>query len=156
MECVEADVLLGEDDAAEAELILESLGTHAFADRVHIARDGEEVLDFVFARADHASRALMPPPRLVILDIKLPKLTGLDVLRQLKHDRVARLIPVVLLTSSNITRDVALGYALGANSYVQKPVDFGAFRRTVQMVGTYWLELNESIPRQSAIAERLP
>ena len=142
----EIDVLLAEDDSADVELILASLGDDIRPDRVHVARDGEEVLDFVFCRAEHADRASVAAPRLVLLDIKLPKVTGLDVLRQIKGDPRTRTIPVVLLTSSNMRRDVALGYAFGANSYVQKPVDFGEFRETVQLVSLYWLTLNVPPP----------
>ena len=137
----EIDVLLADDDAADAELILASLGTAA-GHRVHVARDGEEALDFLFGRAAHAARASATLPRLVILDLKLPKVTGLEVLRQIKHDPRTRLVPVVLLTSSAIGRDVALAYAFGANSYVQKPMDFGEFRQTVGRVGEYWLTVN--------------
>ena len=139
------DVLLGEDDSADAELILTSLGGDGIADRVHVAQDGEEALDFLFGRATYAARARTAPPRLVLLDIKLPKVTGLDVLRQIKLDPRTRLIPVVMLTSSNIRRDVALGYSLGANSYVQKPVDFDEFRETVRLIGSYWLTLNVGV-----------
>jgi two-component system, response regulator len=137
----EIDVLLADDDAADAELILASLGTAA-GDRVHVARDGEEALDFLFGRAAHAARASATLPRLVILDLKLPKVTGLEVLRQIKHDPRTRLVPVVLLTSSAIVRDVTLAYAFGANSYVQKPMDFDEFRQTVRRVGEYWLTVN--------------
>jgi len=139
------DVLLAEDDAADAELILTSLGD-GMADRVHVARDGEEALDFVFCRAAFADRLSLALPRLVLLDIKLPKVIGLDVLRQIKHDPRTRTIPVVLLTSSNIKRDVALGYELGANSYIQKSVDFEQFRETVQLIGAYWLTVNTPVP----------
>lgn len=146
MSARDIDVLLAEDDSADAELILTSLGRDGMADRVHVARDGEEALDFVFARAAHVDRISVALPRLVLLDIKLPKVTGLDVLRQIKHDPRTKMIPVVLLTSSNIKRDVALGYELGANSYIQKPVDFGQFRETVQLIGSYWLTVNTPVP----------
>lgn len=140
------DVLLAEDDAADAELILTSLGGVGLADGVHVARDGEEALDFLFCRAEFAARAAIACPRLVLLDIKLPKVTGFDVLREIKHNTRTRLIPVVLLTSSNLARDVTRGYELGANSYVQKPVDFGEFREVVRLVGAYWLTLNVRMP----------
>ena len=142
----EIDVLLADDDSADAELILTSLGAGSAGRRVHVARDGEEALDFVFCRADYAVRAAVAPPRLVLLDIKLPKVTGLEVLKEIKRHPRTRVIPVVLLTSSNLRRDVALGYAFGANSYVQKPLDFGAFRETVQLLGTYWLTMNVTGP----------
>lgn len=136
------DVLLAEDDSADAELILTSLGDDGIAERVHVAQDGAEALDFLFGRVTDAARCKGALPRLVLLDVKLPKVTGLDVLREIRRDPRTRLIPVVLLTSSNIKRDVALGYSLGANSYVQKPVDFGEFRETVRLIGLYWLTLN--------------
>jgi len=140
------DVLLAEDDPADAELILTSLGGVGLAERVYVARDGEEALDFLLCRAGFAQREPAPVPRLVMLDIKLPKVTGFDVLRQIKHNPRTRLIPVVLLTSSNLARDVTLGYELGANSYIQKPVDFGEFREVVRLVGAYWLTLNVRMP----------
>jgi CheY-like chemotaxis protein len=105
----EAEVLLAEDNPADAELILESLAGEGLADRVHLARDGEEALDFVFCRGRYAHRTFGAPPRLIVLDVKLPKVTGLEVLRQLKRDPRTRAIPVVMLTSSNIDRDIALG-----------------------------------------------
>lgn len=146
MTALDASILLAEDDEAEAELILEALGDDRLADRVHVARDGEEALDFLFCRASYAGRAAAPPPRLVILDVKLPKVTGLDVLWQVKREPRTRAIPVVLLTSSNLRSDVVLGYAYGANSFVQKPVDFGKFREAIQMLGAYWLDVNVPCP----------
>lgn len=136
------EVLLAEDDAADAELILTSLGNDGLRDRVHVVRDGEEALDFLFCRALYAPRASIALPRLVLLDIKLPKVTGLDVLREIKRERRTRAIPVVMLTSSNIERDVQLGYDLGANSYIQKPVEFAEFREKVRLLSAYWLTAN--------------
>ena len=138
----DVDVLLAEDDAADAELILTSLGDDGLGDRVHVVRDGEEALDFLFCRAAYASRVSAPLPRLVLLDIKLPKVTGLDVLREIKREPRTRAIPVVMLTSSNLGRDVQLGYDLGANSYIQKPVDFAEFREKVRLLSAYWLTVN--------------
>lgn len=140
------DVLLAEDDPADAELIIASLGGDDAMRRVHVARDGKEALDFVFGRGAFAERASAAPPRLVLLDIKLPKVDGLEVLRQLKRDARTAAIPVVVLTSSNLVRDVALVYELGANSFVQKPVDFGEFRDAIRLAGTYWLSINEPPP----------
>ena len=141
----DADVLLADDDPADAELILTSLGSTGLTGRVHVARDGAEALDFVFSRVA-AGQSITVLPRLVLLGVKLPKITGLEVVRQIKLDPRTRPIPVVLLTSSNLDRDVALGYEYGANSYVQKPVDFGEFREAVQRVSAYWLTVNVPSP----------
>jgi two-component system, response regulator len=146
MERYRADVVLVEDDPADAELILESLGADGMAQRVHVAPDGEDALDYVFCRAAYAGRPQGELPRLFILDINATKVGGLDVLRQLKLDARTATIPVVMLTSSNLLRDVAAGYELGANSYVQKPVDFTQFRETVRLLGVYWLSINEPPP----------
>lgn len=140
------EMLLVEDNPADAELILASLGGEHRADRMHVVHDGEEALDFLFCRGAYADRVFDKPPRLVILDVKLPKVGGLEVLREIKRDPRTRSIPVVMLTSSNIERDVARGYHLGANSYVQKPMDFGQFRETVRWIGRYWLTMNEAPP----------
>ena len=144
----EIDVLLAEDDAADAELVLSSLGEDGLGVRVHIARDGEEALDFLFCRATYAIRVSVAPPRLVLLDIKLPKVTGFDVLRAIKQEPRTRTIPVVMLTSSIIERDVQLGYELGVNSYIQKPVDFTEFREKVRLLSAYWLSVNVSGARR--------
>ena len=147
---VSTDVLLAEDDPADAELIIESLGlgasTTALAERVYVARDGEEALDFIFGRGSFADRSTVAPPRLVLLDIKLPKVGGLEVLRRIKADPRTTAIPVVMLTSSNLVRDVSAVYELGANSFVQKPVDFAEFREAIRLVGMYWLSVNEPPP----------
>ena len=146
MEQLRVDVVLVEDDPADAELILESLGSDGMGRRVHVAPDGADALDYVFCRASYAARRIDDVPRLVILDINAAKVGGLDVLRQLKHDPRTCTIPVVMLTSSNLLRDVTAGYELGANSYVQKPVDFAEFRDTVRLLCLYWLTVNEPPP----------
>lgn len=140
------DVLLVEDNPADAELIVESLRKENLAQRLHHVHDGQEALDFLFARGAYVDRAVDRPPRLVLLDLKLPKVDGLKVLEELKRDPRMRPIPVVMLTSSNIEHDVARGYLLGANSYVQKPVDFVRFQETVRRLGLYWLTVNEAAP----------
>lgn len=142
----DVDILLVEDNPADAELIVESLRSANVAERMHVVHDGEEALDFLFARGGYAGRAIDRPPRLVLLDVKLPKVDGLSVLKALKADPSTRPIPVVMLTSSNMQQDVARGYVLGANSYVQKPVDFVRFHETVRRIGLYWLTLNEPAP----------
>jgi two-component system, response regulator len=138
------DLLLAEDNPSDAELILESLP--GLRDRIFAVRDGEEALDYLFARVAFADRVHGSLPRVVFLDVKLPKIGGFDVLRALRADSRTRTVPVVMLTSSNLERDVARGYELGANSYVQKPVDFDQFRETVRLLGQYWLSTNEPPP----------
>jgi CheY-like chemotaxis protein len=139
-------VLLAEDSASDADLILASLAKDGLHEGVHVVHDGVEALDFLFARGAYTSRIHEPPPRFVLLDLKLPKVDGLEVLREIKANPRTHAIPVVMLTSSNIERDVVRGYQLGANSYVQKPVDFERFRETVRQIGQYWLMVNEPVP----------
>lgn len=139
-------MLLAEDNSSDADLILASLAKDSLADAVHVAHDGVEALDFAFCRGSYAQRISEPPLRVVVLDVKLPKVDGFEVLLELKADPRTRAIPVVMLTSSNIERDIARGYMLGANSYLQKPVDFDLFRDTVRQLGRYWLTMNEAPP----------
>jgi len=138
-------VLLVDDNPADAELVLVTLAGSVSPSIYHV-HDGEEALDFLFCRADYAERHFEQLPRLVLLDLKLPKVNGLEVLREIRGDPRTRSIPVVLLTSSKMERDVLEGYRLGVNSYIQKPVDFEEFRETVKDIGRYWLERNEPPP----------
>lgn len=142
------EVLLADDNPADAELIMLSLG-EAIVGRIHHVHDGEEALDFLFCRARYAPRSFEAPPRLIVLDIKLPKLSGLEVLEEIKRDPRTRAIPAVLLTSSRLVEDVVRGYQLGANSYVQKPVQFERFRQVVRQLGGYWLAVNEPAPSEA-------
>ena len=119
------------------------------ANEVFVARDGRAALDFLFARGEHAGRDLSRPPAVVLLDIKLPKLSGLEVLERLRADERTRLIPVVMLTSSSEDEDMLRSYAMGANSYVRKPVEFGAFVQAVSQLGLYWVLLNQSPPARA-------
>lgn len=139
-------MLLAEDNPADADLILASLTKDGFAGAIQIVRDGVETLDFAFCRGEYANRDRDVCLRVIVLDVKLPKVDGFEVLRELKADPRTRSIPVVMLTSSNIDSDVARAYELGANSYVQKPVDFEGFRRTVRDLGVYWMTTNEAGP----------
>lgn len=137
------DLLLIEDQPSDAELALRALDDLDSPGRVHLAEDGADALDFVFGRNQYANRRLADGPRLILLDLKLPKVSGHEVLRRLKADDRTRAIPVIVLSSSKEDCDVKKCYELGANSYVVKPVDFGAFTETVQRIGTYWLDTNQ-------------
>jgi len=146
------EVLLADDNPADAELIMLSLG-EAIVGRIHHVHDGEEALDFLLCREAYAQRSFEAPPRLIVLDIKLPKLSGLEVLEEIKRDPRTRAIPTVLLTSSRLEEEVVRGYQLGANSYVQKPVEFERFRQIVRQLGSYWLAVNEPAPSRAFSGE---
>ena len=141
-------ILLVEDNANDEYLTLRALKKHNVANEVVVARDGVEALDYLFGTGAHAGRDVRELPLVVLLDLKLPKVDGLEVLRRVRADERTRLLPVVILTSSNEERDVIHGYELGTNSYVQKPVDFAAFMDAVGQLGLYWLMLNQPVPTQ--------
>jgi CheY-like chemotaxis protein len=136
------DILLVEDNKDDVELTLHALRKENLANNIQVVTDGEEALDFLFCRGAFEKRSQEQTPKLVLLDLKLPKVDGLEVLRQLKADPRTKLVPVVILTSSKEERDLVSGYNLGANSFIQKPVDFDQFRDTVKRVGMYWLLVN--------------
>jgi two-component system, response regulator len=140
------DILLVEDNQDDVDLALHALRREKLANRIFVVRDGEEALDFLFCRAASAQRSFEHPPRLVLLDLKLPKVDGMEVLKQVKSDPRTKTIPVVVMTSSKEERDLVASYHLGANSYIQKPVDFDQFRETVKAVGLYWLVINQPVP----------
>jgi two-component system, response regulator len=140
------DILLVEDNDNDVELTLHALRKENLANNIHVARDGEEALQFLFCDGAFADRSFEHPPRLVLLDLKLPKVDGMEVLKRLKADARTKTIPVVILTSSKEEQDLVKGYGLGANSYIQKPVDFEQFRETVKNVGLYWLVINQPAP----------
>jgi len=140
----QVEILLVEDNNDDVELTLHALRKENLANHIHVARDGEEALEFLFCNGAHADRSFDQPLRLVLLDLKLPKVDGMEVLRRLKDDPRTKTIPVVILTSSKEERDLITGYGLGANSYIQKPVDFEQFRETVKSVGLYWLLINQA------------
>jgi CheY-like chemotaxis protein len=138
------EILLVEDNNDDVELTLHALRKENLANSIHVARDGEEALEFLFCNGKHVERSFDQPPRLVLLDLKLPKVDGMEVLKRLKGDPRTCTIPVVILTSSKEERDLVQGYGLGANSYIQKPVDFEQFRETVKTAGLYWLVINQA------------
>jgi len=137
------DILLVEDNQDDMDLALHALKREKLANNIYVARDGEEALDFLFCRGAFAHRSFDHPPKMMLLDLKLPKVDGMEVLRQAKSDPRTKTIPVVIMTSSKEERDLVAGYNLGANSYIQKPVDFDQFRETVKSVGLYWLVTNQ-------------
>ena len=149
-------ILLVEDNPDDEALTLRAFKKNNITNAVVVARDGVEALDYLFGTGAHAGRDISEVPQLIILDLKLPKVDGLEVLRRLRAAPHTKLLPVVILTSSNEEKDRLEGYGLGANSYVQKPVDFDRFRETVETLGRYWLRVNHAPPRQhlSACAEK--
>lgn len=145
----ETVILLVEDNADDEALTLRSLRQNNIQNEVVVARDGVEALDFLFGTGKHADRDVRVLPQVVLLDLKLPRVDGLEVLKRIRADERTRLLPVVILTSSNEEQDLVNGYGLGANSYVRKPVDFGRFSEAVRQLGLYWLILNEPVPARS-------
>jgi two-component system response regulator len=141
------EILLVDDSSADVELTLHALRENALLNKVHVARDGEEALNFLFCREPFLQRATEPLPRLILLDLNLPKIDGLSVLRTLKEEPRTRAIPVIVLTSSKEEKDLVRSYELGVNSYIQKPVDFDEFRRMVHTLSLYWLSVNQAPPQ---------
>jgi two-component system response regulator len=139
-------VLLVEDNANDEKLTLRAFQKSNIPNPVVVARDGVEALDYLFASGDSAQRGGAEAPALVLLDLKLPKLDGLEVLRRLRADPRTALLPVIILTSSIEDQDLSRGYALGANSYIRKPVNFASFAEAITRLGFYWLTLNEPPP----------
>ena len=139
----DVELLLVEDNPQDVELTLNALREHHLANRVHVARDGAEALDFVFCTGAYALRQPDNRPKLILLDLKLPKVSGLQVLERLKSDPRTRTIPTVVLTSSREDADITTAYNLGVNSYIVKPVDFAQLLDAARQLGLYWLLLNE-------------
>lgn len=138
----QVDILLAEDSPKDAELTQRALRKHNLGNRLYWVKDGAEALDFIFCRGAYGDRDPARPPKLVLLDIKMPKVDGIEVLRQVKADATTRTIPIVVMTSSNEDRDVMESYRLGVNSYIVKPVDVGAFLEVVAKTGLYWVLTN--------------
>ncbi len=144
MNTPDVDILLVEDSPDDAELAVHSLRKEKLANSIFVAHDGEEALDFIFCRKAFTARTFDNPPKLILLDLKLPKIDGMQVLEAIKADSRTRTIPIVILTSSKEERDLISSYDLGVNSFIQKPVDFDQFRDTVKQVGLYWMVTNQS------------
>ncbi|HXQ27596.1 MAG TPA: response regulator [Candidatus Acidoferrales bacterium] len=140
------EILLVEDNSSDAELTLHALRKSKLANEIQRVRDGEEALDFLFCRGACAGRSIANGPRLVLLDLKLPKVDGLQVLREVKGDPRTKAIPIIVLTSSKEERDLVNSYQLGVNSYIQKPVNFSEFQDVVRQLGMYWLLVNNAPP----------
>lgn len=138
----QVEILMAEDNPKDAEMTQRALRKVNFGNRLLWVKDGAEALDYLFCRGAYAGRDPLQPPKLVLLDIKMPKVDGIEVLRQVKGDPRLRVIPIVVMTSSNEERDVVESYRLGVNSYIVKPVDFSAFLDVVAKIGLYWILTN--------------
>jgi two-component system response regulator len=151
-EPITADLMIVEDNPQDLELAMLALRKVSPASRIHVSRDGAEALDYLFCEGAFSNRLITDRPRVILLDLKLPKIDGLDVLRRLKADVRTRSIPVVMLTSSREQRDIVESYNLGVNSYIVKPVNFERFSEAVRELGLYWQLLNQ--PPESTLEAR--
>ena len=149
----EVEILLVEDNPDDEFLILRALRKHKVSNKIHVVRDGEEALDFLFCRGRYEEGHCSHDLRLILLDLKLPKLNGLEVLAEIKNDERTKSIPTVLLTSSNIQEEMLSAYVGGANSFLQKPVDFEHFDDLIRHVGFYWMRLNKKPDTITLVAE---
>lgn len=140
---IDADILLVEDNPTDAELTMRALKKNNLANKLHWVKDGEEALDYIFARGKYADRDPGNIPKLILLDLRMPKVDGLEVLQEIKRDETASRIPVVVLTSSKDDEDIVESYKLGVNSYVSKPVEFDEFISAVSTLGFYWMLINQ-------------
>lgn len=147
------EILLVEDNPADVELTLHAFKKHKLTNHIHVARDGAEALEYLFGTGAYAGRDVNHVPKLVLLDLKLPKVDGMEVLRRIRADPRTQHIPVTILTASREERDIAEGYNLGVNSYIVKPVDFEQFTEAARILGMYWLLLNQP-PTQPPNTER--
>lgn len=137
------EILLVEDNRSDEELALHALKKNKIANRIHVVRDGEEALDYIFCRGTYSDRDFKNMPKLILLDLKLPKIDGIEVLRYIKSDARTQSLPVVVLTTSREEKDIVETYRLGVNSYILKPVDFDQFADAVRQIGLYWMLLNQ-------------
>lgn len=138
------EILLVEDNPEDIELTLRALKKNNLANKVHIVQDGEEAIDYIFGTGKYSNRKIEDKPKVILLDLKLPKISGLEVLKKIKTNDKTKLIPVVVLTSSREESDIIESYKLGINSYIVKPVEFNKFIKSVSDLGLYWLLLNEA------------
>jgi two-component system response regulator len=138
------EILLVEDNPNDAELSLYALRKHRIANRIHLTKDGSEAIEYLFGEGAYEGRNVLETPKVILLDLKLPKVDGLEVLKRIKSDPRTHQIPVVVLTSSREDRDIVESYKLGVNSYIVKPIDFEQFSESVRQLGCYWVLLNES------------
>lgn len=145
MEIPHVEILLVEDNPNDAELTIRALNKHNLANNLVHLQDGAEALDFIFAKGSYKNNSLEKPPKLILLDIKMPKVDGLEVLKQLKANEKTKSIPVVIMTSSKEEQDIITSYNYGVNSYVVKPVEFEGFAKAVAELGLYWLLLNQTL-----------
>jgi CheY-like chemotaxis protein len=143
------EILLVEDNANDVELTLHALAKHNLANKIHVVRDGEEAMDFLFCRGAFSGRTFDDKPKVVLLDLKLPKVDGLEVLRAVKSDPRTKALPVVVMTSSRQQRDMVESYHLGVNSYIQKPINFVEFQEVIRHLGYYWLAVNQPPPSEA-------
>lgn len=147
---VQKNILLVEDNEDDITLTLRAFEKQKVVNKIDVVRNGAEALDYLFCRGTYANRSAGELPQVVLLDIQLPKVNGLEVLRKIREHKTTRLLPVVILTSSQEEKDIIDGYSFGANSYVRKPVDFVEFAEAVRQLGLYWMLLNE-VPRNQGV-----
>jgi two-component system, response regulator len=150
----EVEILLVDDSPEDVELTIRALRRSKIANEIQVADDGAEALNFLFCRGSHQDRTFSHPPKLVLLDLKLPKVDGLEVLRAMRADERTKAIPVVILTSSKQQKDVITGYDLGVNAFVQKPVDFEQFGEAIRQIGMFWMLINQAPPLEAFTAAK--
>ena len=144
MEQYSPEILLIDDNMFDVELIIITLRNHNFTNEIHVINNGEDALNYIFCKKEFASRDIKDVPKIIILDNKLPKISGLEILKKIKEDERTKRIPVVMLSSSKEEKDIIKSYKLGVNSYIVKPIDFNEFTETIYNIGRYWLLINKT------------